>query len=269
VLVALALVATGAAIAKRKPAYFGKHHTRVTHGTAWALSYMGSSTWNVQETVTNPQGQETWNEGSEEQWHFDVPNEQAQAATFSVAYPTTCLEFRGIRCPSRQGAGASKGPSTIGYHIHDTDPPGTVDCSGRRTSHAGGTAVVEATYIKDTDSYKLKIDNDPLVPGLAETGFSDPQCPGPNTNGVDVLEIWTPPDLPSGGPLLSDWWSAASVTIPAREFATYSAIDIPVSARHGVPKNCGIPAGSGGVTVTCSVHGSWSGTLVLHRIAGG
>lgn len=267
-LVALALLATGTAIARHTPAYLGKHHTRVTPSTAWELSYMGSSTWTVTETATNADNGEhqTWDEGSSEGWHFDVPKENAQASTFSVAYPTSCREFRGYPCPGPQQTGVGNGPSTMNFDIHDSNGSGgTIDCMGEQESHVAGTAIVTATYIKATDSYKLKIDNEPLSPGLAEAG-ADQKCPGPDDNRVNVLDVWTPPDLPSGGANLLDWWSAASVTIPARTFATNSQIDIPVSVsvHHEAPPNCGIPAGY----VKCKAIGSWSGTLVLHRAAG-
>ena len=270
--VALGLVTPGMALAKHPRPYVGKHHTRVTHTGAWELSYMGSSTWKVQETATKTNGdRSTWDEGSTAQWHFGIPTENPQGAAFSVTYPTLCRKFRGLPCPSPQIAGVGPGPSMLVFNINDSNftpngPTQNVSCTGHHESHAAASVDVGATYIKATDSYKLNIGNGPL--SAAVGGAPDPQCPG-DINGVTVLNVWGPPALPPGGPSLN-WFSAASVTIPAQTFATYSQIDIPVSLlpRNEVPRNCGIPASSNGTTVQCKAGGSWAGTLVLHRAAG-
>jgi hypothetical protein len=270
VFVALALLSTGLALARGKPKYFGKHHTRTTQSTGWLLSYSGSSSWDVTEHVTQSNGDAaSYNESSAAQWHYDVPKENPQAAGFGITYPTLCRQLRNYPCPPPQADGPGPGPSTFDFKIDDSisdpfAPPQTVYCVGQHEANTSALVGISATYVKGDDSYKIKIGNYPLPPELL--GAVDPQCPGPNPDGVGVLDVWDPPLLPPGAPTLSDWWSAASVTIGARTFATYSQIDIPVSLspRNGAPSNCGLKPVSGEM-LKCKALGSWSGTLVLHR----
>jgi hypothetical protein len=265
----VAFLVTGLALARRKPPYTGKHHTPTTAATTWGLSYTGSSTWSVTEDVTQADGRvNSYKESSSEQWHYSVSTENAQAATFSVTYPTPCHQFRSYPCPIVEAVGVGDGVATEGFKIDDVNSSGqSVNCSGDSTVKTGAEGAplvqIEARYIKSEDAYKIGVVNLPLPAQL----FSevDPTCPPADTNGVTPLDVWDPPDLPSGSRYHANFWAVRqSIVIPARIFATFSQIDIPVSlsARDAPPGGCGISDTS--ITV-CKVRGSWSGKLTLQR----
>lgn len=267
--VAMAFLVTGMAIARKKPGYSGKHHTRTTALTTWGLSYTGSSDWSVTEDVTQADGRvDSYKESSSEQWHYAVSTENAQAATFSVTYPTPCHEFRSYPCPTVEAVGVGDGVATEGFEIDDRNSSGqSVNCSGGATVKTGvGTGPlvqIQAHYLKGEDSYKIAVGNLPLPAQLLSK--RDPTCPPADTNGVTPLDVWDPPDLPSGSRYNGNFWAVRqSIVIPARVFAAFSQIDIPVSLsqKEAPPADCGISDTS---TAVCKVRGAWSGLLVLHR----
>jgi hypothetical protein len=190
---------------------------------------------------------------------------------------TLCRQLRNYPCPPPQEAGAGPGPSTFDFKIDDSisnpfAPPQTVSCVGQHDANTSASVGISATYVKGDDSYKIKIGNDPLPPELL--GAVDPQCPGPNPDGVGVLDVWDPPLLPPGAPSLSDWWSAASVTIGARTFATYSQIDLVLGEKRR-PEQLRTEAGQ---WRNADMHGAWllerhdgaaPGPRPVRRITGG
>jgi len=269
IVVALAVVLAGQAFARRSPGYHGKHHTRTTAFTGWALSYRGSASWHVTETGTYSNGDSfTDDESSVSQWHYPIPTTNGAAAGFAVTYPTTCRQFRQIACPQTQVTAVGKGPSELDYRVNDSTTTGSpaatdrLQCSATNKADGGAFVSIHATYLRATDAYRIAVLNDPLPSRLLGP---NPRCSGSSTNGLTQQGLWVPPTLPSDAPSLSHWWATRTVTIPASAFATYSQIEIPVTLleRNVAPRNCGIVSPS----IQCQATGHWSGLLILHRTA--
>lgn len=267
------LLAPGAALAHVKPEYQAKGDTRVTEQTGWLLSAKGSLSWGVTETGSDSSGDSwSYDESSRANWDYGVAGESSGASGLIVDYPTLCRVSRSYPCPQPMGTGVGRGPSNLVFSINDTisdgnAPPQTVKCTGSAKSDGAGGVGVTATYLKDSDSYELTLSVVALPASLVGGAAGDPECPGPNVEGVGVLGVWAPPLLPPGGPLLTNWWSGGKVRIPARQFATSREIEIPVTLdpKNGAPQNCGLAQDSG---EDCTAVGHWSGTVVLHRAPG-
>ena len=270
VAIAAAILLAGQATARRSPGFYGKHHTRKVSFSGWSLSYTGSASWHVTETVSySSGGGSTTDESSESQWHYAIPSTNSQAAGFGVTYPTPCRQFRSLACPQPQMTAVGKGPATIDFKANNSTTsgsPAVTDrnvCDGEKRIDTLGGASITAVYVRATDSYRISVANNGLPPELI--GATTPSCPQQGTH-TGAGGNWTPGDTPNG--TLSHWFDAKTVTIPASSFASYSQIDIPISLLPGnaAPENCGLKP-SPGATIHCKATGSWSGLLTLHRTA--
>jgi hypothetical protein len=265
--VTMSLVLAGPALAKHKPAFKAMHHTRPTDTIGWDVSYSGSMDWDVTETGSTSGG-ETWSdhESSSTGWQYHPNTSNGGPALFGVIYPTPCRKYKIVPCPHAAQLAPGMGHSTLSYHIDDTDTAGgqmqSLNCTGSGDVNATSGTILTATYIRGTDSYRIAPEGGPLPIGLWPP---DQRCPGPSP-GLPTLDAWLPAQMPLGAPSLSYFFAVPSVTIPARTFALYSLIEIPVSSspRNAPPPNCGLVPVSG-ETITCRAKGAWSGVLKLTR----
>jgi hypothetical protein len=265
---ALLVFAVGQALAKGG-GFKLKHHTHKYSYSAFQLSATGSATWAVTENIVESNGDTyRYDESSYSQWHYGIPTENSGAAGLSVTYPLPCLEERALPCPTGGATGSGPGEATMDVKIDDSATTGlpavthTLKCKADVSAKiAGGGAVVGATFIKATDSYLIH----PGVAPISGTLVAEAEVKCPDTPGVTKLDDWGPPELPSGGPTVANWWGTKDVTIPAVDLASSGTIDFPVSLldKNAAPDNCGIkpPAGE---SFSCTARGSWSGLLTLH-----
>jgi hypothetical protein len=265
---ALLVLAVGQALAKGG-GFKLKHHTHKYAYSAFELSATGSADWAVTENIVDSNGgSSTYNESSTSQWHYGVSTASTGAAGLSVTYPVPCLVQRALPCPTGGQVGAGSGTATMDVKIDDSVTSGLpavtnkLVCAAEVSAHpAAGGVTLGATFIKSTDSYRISIGVGPLPAQL----IADAELKCPDANHVTKLDDWGPPNLPSGAPSVGNWFGVKDVTIPAADLASSGIIDFPVSlsAQNAPPSDCGIKPTAG---VTCQVHDSWSGLLVLHAI---
>lgn len=271
---ALAFVAASPALAKKR-GYKARHHTHTASFSQWTAGYDGSSSWHVVDDVVSPPPSEHhhYDESSQASWHYRAPKPEESSA-FQVTYPTPCRKFHGIPCSSGDSGGViGSGPAQLTYKLRDTfdDPAGgqqSISCEGTHDStHTQGLVEFSAHYLRGPDAFEIKVSGSPIP-----SAFTEPtaDCPGSDPP-FDPLNDWAPPDMPGTDPGPA-YWNAAPVVIPAKVFAQYRQIDIPVAltGRHAPERGCGLPPNpqSSGNTETCQADGLWKGTIRLQRAKG-
>jgi hypothetical protein len=261
---------------RRPPSYTAKQPTRPVSVSYWDASYSGSVSWGVRlsEKVyapDGPQGQSSINESSDVQIRYEIPAGAADNggfAGFEVQYPTNCVASRGVPCPPVGtmpiGTGTEKGTYTINDSYQSPDPATTpstsVACKGTGSLKINGAPFdISMTYVRASDAFQLAFDAGDASPMLT---FVDHKCPAA---GQSTAGWWFPTEGPQ--PLTRPFWVPKTVDLPAKLLATSGAIQIPLSlpsVDEPASTNCYVSPGN--TLESCTIKGSWKGTLTLHRV---